>query len=423
MASILIVEDEENLRYTIRQSLTRDGHAVREASTLADALSLIEGNAFDLVLTDIILGRDSGLELIPRLREGGYDGALVVMTAMGSVETAVKAMRDGADDYLQKPLSLEELSIQVRRWLERQRLARRVHLYQRMEEARADAEECLGESDVWRETLSLAERLAMVPLGTDADGPLPSILLNGETGVGKGVMARYIHDCARKAGVHAPDTDPPLVHINCSALPPTLVEGELFGHEKGAFTDAREARPGLFEMADGGTIFLDEVTEMPLDLQAKLLLVVEQGTFRRVGGTRERTVRARVVAASNQDLDRCVEDGRFRRDLLYRLNTFTITIPPTARASWRRRCHRRSDPPALAPAIWSRRNRVWRRRDPRNQDPRMEGQCSGANQRRATRSDAHTGPENHPNRPGPRRIRKFPKSPLPSLGIGGYAKL
>lgn len=338
MARILIIEDEDNLRFTIRKALSKSGHEPQEASTLSAARALIATHSFDLVLTDVSLGSENGLDLVKELRADGFDGVVVVMTAFSSVQTAVSAMRLGADDYLQKPLSLEELSLQVEKWLEHRRLAQRVKLYERIEETREKDHEALGESPAWKATMSMVNRVAAVPLGVDAgagattNNPLPCILLMGETGAGKGVLARCIHARAEAVGGGggsgaAGRSGAPFVHVNCSALPANLVEGELFGHEKGAFTDAREARAGLFEMADGGTIFLDEISEMPLDLQSKLLLVVESGRFRRVGGTRERSVRVRVIAASNQDLERRSAAGQFRRDLLYRLNAFTVRIP------------------------------------------------------------------------------------------------
>lgn len=346
MARILVIDDEENLRFTIRRSLIKAGHTVFEAANLAQARDLNRKHEFELVLTDVMLGHETGLEFVRELRSGGdgFDGAVVVMTAFSNVGDAIKAIRDGADDYISKPLSLEELGLQVDKWIEHRRLARRVKLYERLEKTKSKQSDVVGQSSRWKATISLADRLAALPLGTVQSGPaslgpesgansLPCILLTGETGVGKGVLARYIHQRAAQLAVQAnatsgkPETEPPFVHVNCSALPATLVEGELFGHEKGAFTDAREARPGLFEMADGGTIFLDEISEMPLELQSKLLLVVEHGSFRRVGGSKERQVRVRVIAASNQNLDESVKAGRFRRDLLYRLNAFTIKIP------------------------------------------------------------------------------------------------
>jgi two-component system response regulator AtoC len=344
VARILVIEDEENLRFTIRRSLNKAGHVVDEAAQLRDARQATAKQVYDLVLTDVNLGADNGLEFVREMRAEGFEGAIVVMTAFSNVGDAVSAIRDGADDYISKPLSLEELSLQVGKWIEHRRLARRVELYERIEKSRSRDSELIGHSPRWKATLALADRLAGLPLGNpppsggnlgpeSGNGSLPCILLTGETGVGKGALARYIHRQAThlitpSTGSGKEATEPPFVHVNCSALPATLVEGELFGHEKGAFTDAREARPGLFEMADGGTIFLDEISEMPLELQSKLLLVVEHGSFRRVGGTKERHVRVRVIAASNQNLDERVKAGTFRRDLLYRLNAFIIKIPP-----------------------------------------------------------------------------------------------
>jgi two-component system, NtrC family, response regulator AtoC len=297
---------------------------------------LIKEVDFDGVLTDVNLNGEDGIDLVRKLREEAFEGVVVVMTAFGTIENAVNAMKLGADDYLQKPLSLEELVLLIDRLLENRRVRRRLHLYQRMESSREGAVGVIGESPVWRETLRLAERLAAAPVlardhgvGGASGGALPTVLILGETGAGKGLLARHIHQHAIKHQTSGKrDESAPFVHINCSALPPSLVESELFGHEKGAFTDAKTARAGLFEMAEGGTIFLDEIGDMPLELQAKILTVVEEGSFRRVGGSRDKFVAARVIAATNQPLEERVEQGRFRRDLLYRLNALTIRIPP-----------------------------------------------------------------------------------------------
>ncbi|HMN39293.1 MAG TPA: sigma-54 dependent transcriptional regulator [Phycisphaerales bacterium] len=342
MAKILVIEDEENLRFTIRKALTKAGYGVVDVACLAAARKAMQDADFDVVLSDVMLGaHDNGLDFVRELRSDsvGFDGTVVVMTAFSSMENAIAAMRMGADDYLQKPLSLEELGLQVGRWIEHRRLARKVRLYERLEKSREREWEAVGRSPAWRSTLSMADRLAAIPLptsdagkdGGDGRAGLPCILITGETGVGKGVLARYIHQraCEHAEKLGAKEAaDAPFVHVNCSALPATLVEGELFGHERGAFTDAKEARAGLFEMADGGTIFLDEVSETPLEFQAKLLTVLEHGVYRRVGGTKERRVRVRVIAASNQDLEDRVKAAVFRRDLLYRLNAFTVRIAP-----------------------------------------------------------------------------------------------
>ncbi len=294
---------------------------------MGEARAALRTAEFDLVLTDVMLGTDSGLDLVRELRADGFEGAICVMTAYGTIETAVGAMRDGADDFLQKPLSMQDLPVRVTRWLEHREVARRARLYERLEATKLQEQPMLGVSPAWRAAVAMADRLARLPLGPAEPGapsPLPAVLISGETGTGKGVMARYLHQRASLGE----KSRPPFVHVNCSALPATLVEAEVFGHEKGAFTDAKEAKPGLFEMADCGTIFLDEIADMPIEMQAKLLLVVEHGTYRRVGGTKERSVRARVIAASNQSLEDRIAAGAFRRDLFYRLSAFTIRLPP-----------------------------------------------------------------------------------------------
>jgi DNA-binding NtrC family response regulator len=345
VAKILVIEDEDNLRFTIKRALTKAEYAVTDVASLRDARAALAQSDFDLILTDVFLGHhDNGLDFVKELRAEaiGFDGTIVVMTAFSSVENAVAAMRLGADDYIQKPLSLEELGLQVAKWLHHRKTAQRLRLYERLERTRAQDEEPLGASPAWKQCLSLGERLAGIPLppaldtgkavaqAASASRSLPCILITGETGAGKGVLARHIHARAlAQARASGCKEDAPFVHVNCSSLPAASVESELFGVEKSPLpaTETREARPGLFEMADGGTIFLDEVAETPLELQAKLLSVLEHGTFRRVGGTRERRVRVRVIAASNQNLEHRAASGAFRRDLLYRLNAFTIRIP------------------------------------------------------------------------------------------------
>jgi DNA-binding NtrC family response regulator len=331
VARILTVEDEANLRFSIRQTLKRAGHEVEEADSVSGAWGQLQAADFDAVLTDVNLGEENGIDLVKRLREDGFEGAVVVMTAYGTIASAVNAMKLGADDYLQKPLSLEELTLLIERLLEHRKLRKRLSLYQRMESARGDGRGPVGESPAWKQTLALAERLAKAPaVARNGGGPGPgntTIMILGETGTGKGMLAQHIHQAGlRHEGRKLEDA--PFVHVNCSALPPSLVESELFGHEKGAFTDAKAARQGLFEMAEGGTIFLDEIGDMPIELQAKILTVVEEGIYRRVGGTRDKSVRCRIITATNQPLEERVEQGKFRRDLLYRLNALTIRIPP-----------------------------------------------------------------------------------------------
>lgn len=327
MANILLIEDDETLRFTVSRALQRAGHEVDAVDALADARSRHASCTYELVLTDVHLGDDSGIDFVQELRAGGYTGGIIVMTAFATVDDAVRAMKHGADDYLAKPVRLEELLLITERLIEQQRQSRHLRLYERMRQVSQAQNRPVGKSPAWIKTLEMAERLARIPvvnrgvdLGNASGGAVTTVLITGETGAGKGVLARHIHDSSS-------DPKSPFVHVNCTALPATLIESELFGHEKGAFTDAKEAREGLFEMADGGTIFLDEIGDLPLELQAKLLTVIEQGKIRRVGSAKERAIRVRVLAATNRDLDQRVKDGTFREDLLYRINAFTITIP------------------------------------------------------------------------------------------------
>ncbi|UYV12707.1 MAG: sigma-54 dependent transcriptional regulator [Phycisphaera sp.] len=327
MATILLVEDDQDLRYSIKATLERAGHVALEAGSVPEGLEVFGQRHVDLVLTDLRLPGDDGLVLIKAVRGEGFAGGVLVMTSDDSVSMAVEAMKLGADEYLLKPISVAELTLVVERTLERGKRDAKLRLHERLASQRAgeDSEQPAGEHPAWREALAMARRLAGLPLPKNGSGPqaLPTVLLTGETGTGKGVLARELHMAApRDAG------EPPFVHVNCAALPANLIESELFGHERGAFTDAKAAREGLFEMASGGTIFLDEIGELPLELQSKLLLVLEAGTLRRVGGTRERQISARVVAATNQNLPERVREKEFRGDLFYRLNTFTIEIPP-----------------------------------------------------------------------------------------------
>jgi len=326
MSVILVIEDEENLRFSIRRSLEKAGHEVSEAATVDEAWALTRSTEFDLLLADVNLAGGDGIDLLRRLRADGYGGVAVVITAYGTVENAVTAMKVGADDYLQKPLSLEELALLVDRHLEQRRVRQRLRLYQRLDAVSGADEGLLGESQPWLDAIGLADRLAGLPITRDeqaaGEPALPTILIVGETGTGKGVVARSIHDRARgNDGGSAP-----FVHVNCSSLSSEAIEAELFGCEP--IAGGAGGREGLLEMTDGATIFLDEIGDMSLTLQARILEVVEEGLFRRAGRSSEHRVRARIIAASNQDLSAGVDAGVFRRDLLYRLNALTIHLPP-----------------------------------------------------------------------------------------------
>ncbi len=327
MANILLIEDDETLRFAVARALSKESHEVDSVESVEQARAHMESASYDLVLTDVHLGQDSGIDYIHELRESGYGGGILVMTAFATVDDAVRAMKLGADDYLSKPVRLDELALITRRLIEQYRQSKQLRLYRRLSQAGQRQKRPVGQSESWKKMLEFAERLAQIPvvnrtadLGSDSGGAITTILITGETGAGKGVVAQHIH-------ASGSDPDQPFVHVNWTALPATLIEGELFGHEKGAFTDAKEAREGLFEMADGGTIFLDEIGDLPLELQAKLLTVLEQGKIRRVGSSKERTIRVRVLAATNRDLDQKVKEGTFREDLLFRINAFVVPIP------------------------------------------------------------------------------------------------
>ncbi len=327
MASILVIEDTPDIRYSVCRALRKRSHDVTEAGTGAEARSRLAESRFDLVITDLHLPDADGVELVVAARESSGACGILVMTAYGSVESAVSAMKAGADDYLQKPLSLEELGLIVDRLLEHTRARRRQQISERT--SGSGPERPIGESASWKAVLSMAERYAGLPIvnrhedfSTTRGGALPIVLLTGETGTGKGALASYMHSCAC-----GPDGKEPFVHVNCSSLPGTLVESELFGHEKGSFTDAKSAREGLVEMADGGTLFLDEIGDMTPEAQSKLLVFLDSGRVRRVGGERDRTVRCRVIAATNRDLLASL-DRPFRSDLYYRISALTLDLPP-----------------------------------------------------------------------------------------------
>lgn len=328
MANILLIEDDENLRLTVNRALCKNDHTVSAVNSIEAARVAFNASHFDLILSDVNLGSESGIDYIQEIRESGYIGGIIMMTAFATVDDAVKAMKLGADDYLAKPIRLQELLIITDRVIKQQTDTRRLRLYQHLDQSARVARSPLGNSKAWLDAIKLAERVAQIPvmnrsqdLNESTGGALTTILITGETGSGKGVAARHIHDSS-------PEHNLPFVHVNCTALPASLIESELFGHEKGAFTDAKSTREGLFEMADGGTIFLDEIGDLDLPLQAKLLSVIEHGLIRKVGATKERPVRMRVLAATNKNLEAMVKEGTFREDLLFRINAFAITLPP-----------------------------------------------------------------------------------------------
>jgi DNA-binding NtrC family response regulator len=309
---VLVVDDEKLIRFSLRERLAEEGYVVHEAADSAEAMRVAERHRIDCAILDHRLPDGDGFQLMSRLREAAPDAPVILMTAYSSVQKAVEAMRAGAFTYVNKPFDSDEMVLNVRTALETTRLRREVHALRRLRES-----ESLGSVIVASSAMQEIVRL----LKTLAASRANTVLLLGESGTGKGLLARALHEASDRK-------DKPFLTITCTAIPETLLESELFGHERGAFTDAKTAKPGLFEVADGGTIFLDEIGDMPMALQSKLLSVLEDRTFRRLGGVSEIQVDVRVVAATNCDLDAAVREGRFRTDLFHRLNTFPIRIPP-----------------------------------------------------------------------------------------------
>ncbi|MCI0587268.1 MAG: sigma-54 dependent transcriptional regulator [Planctomycetes bacterium] len=310
---ILVVDDEKMIRWSLRTRLEQAGYSVEEAETGEAALAAAGRETPDLVLLDIRLPDVSGEEVLKSLRAAAPDVPVVMMTAHASVEGAVAAIKQGAYDYLVKPFEVSDLLLTVGRALDASTLRREVSRQREQDRREFGVGNLVAESPAMKEVARMIRRVAQSEATT--------ILLLGESGVGKGLVARALHCEGRSA-------DRPFLNVTCTAIPETLLESELFGHERGAFTDARAQKKGLFELADGGTVFLDEIGDLSANLQAKLLRILEEKIFRRVGGTRDIQVAVRIIAATNKDLDAEVEAGHFRRDLYYRLKVIPIFIPP-----------------------------------------------------------------------------------------------
>lgn len=314
MAKLLVVDDEKNLRLVVQKELSRQGHDVETAPDGEAAWEALEASDFDVLLCDINMPRLDGIGLLRRVREKCQTPPEVIMlTGQATVESAIEAMKLGAYDYLTKPYRLNELAVLVNQADEKQKLKiDNQRLRAQIERSSKNLPDIVAESPQMKEVLRLVRRVA--PSDT-------SVLITGESGTGKELVAQAIHRISPRA-------DKAFIDLNCAALQDTLLESELFGHEAGAFSGARARKLGLFELADGGTLFLDEIMEMPAQLQSKLLRALETRTFFRVGGVKKVEVDVRLIAATNRDPEHAVAEGKFRPDLLYRVNSFEINIAP-----------------------------------------------------------------------------------------------
>ena len=310
---ILVVDDEKLIRLSLADCLDREGYGVTAVGTGKEALEYLAKDSYDLVLLDYMLPDTDGLELLEEFREAELGLTVIMMTSHSSLDHAVQAVRAGAIDYVAKPFQEEDIILRVARALEAADLKYQVTRLRREQRRRFSLKNFVGRSPALDSVFSVVERILQTGDVT--------VLIQGESGTGKDVLARSLH-------FEGPRADRPFMNITCTALPESLLESELFGHEKGSFTDARSLKKGLLELADGGTVFLDEIGDMTANLQAKLLRFLEEKTFRRVGASKDLSVDLRVIAATNRNLKSMVKQGNFREDLYFRLNVIPIHLPP-----------------------------------------------------------------------------------------------
>ncbi len=309
---ILVVEDEKSMREVLKILLEGENYEVVTASDGVAGLSFVEKDIFDLVITDMKMPKVDGFEVLKKIKEVSPETIVIMITAFGTTESAVEAMKLGAYDYINKPFNIDEIRLIVKKAIEKKRLSEELSVLRQKVETTYALENIIGRSPKMQELFKLIPRIAQSN---------SNVLIIGESGSGKELFANAVHNLSNRKNKN-------FVAINCAAFPEGLLESELFGHMKGAFTGAMYNKQGLFEIADGGSLFLDEIGEMPINLQVKLLRVLENGTFRRVGGTNDIKVDVRIISATNKDLKEEIEAGRFREDLYYRLNVVPLKIPP-----------------------------------------------------------------------------------------------
>ena len=319
MSAILIVEDEAVFGKSLARFLSGAGYDCILKPRAEEGLRVMEEARPQAVFMDVRLPGMDGLQALRAIQQQDADLPVIMITAYGTIETAVEAMRAGAADYLCKPLDLEEVRLVLERALDQARNRRRLSYYQGREAAQGERNRVIGACPAMQRVFHLVERFSRI--GSGSAGEMPTVLILGETGTGKGLVARAIH-------AQGPASQGPFVEVNCTTLPKDLIEAELFGYEKGAYTGASNFKPGLVEAAEGGTLFLDEVGELPLAAQAKLLQLIEHKAVRRLGGLRTRTIPMRIIAATNRDLEALSSHGDFRQDLFYRLKVLLLDLPP-----------------------------------------------------------------------------------------------
>lgn len=311
-AKIVVIDDEKLLRWSLEQNLGKEGYTVLSAETGADGLNLLSEEQPDIILLDIHLPDISGLSILEKIKKEKRSSIVIMITAFGDVETAVKAIKLGAYDFVEKPFNLEKLKILLSKAVETGLLRKEVSHFKSQLTNQFSFKSIVGQSEEMQQVITLVKKVAK----SDAT----TIFLHGGSGTGKDLIAKVIHYESRRS-------DKPFMDVNCTALPETLIESELFGHEKGAFTDAKVMKKGYFELADGGTIYLDEIADMKISTQAKLLKVIENKTFKRIGGIRDIAVDLRIIASSNKNIEEQIEGGNFREDLFYRLQVIPLRLP------------------------------------------------------------------------------------------------